>query len=698
MPLRFFPLKTTVVSLIALSVMLPMSGCDLTQNHLKIDRSTNAEVQDYRDGLAPREVEFADGQVAEDVPDLQAYVSDDSQELKAMPLVSISINQSIPLREALFELAKQANYDVQLDPRITGSIIFTARNKPFDTVIEQICEISGLRYKIDVDNNLRIELDTPYSKNYKVDYLAFVRKNKSTLSTDVGISGSSQSSSAETGSDFNVETTSESDFWAELDTNLKQILASNSQGSYLKTQADPQITLTSANPEVAPPVPPMDGAALNDNAPQAGVENSSYVSAPMAIPATTPAPSEPATVDQQPVAPAVATTPAPATATAPSTTVVAPSTTVVPATAATPVVPTATAPAPQPMGQAAAPVAPGQSTLRVESLPTTTSDPNAVTFTPAYSLNKQAGIVSIYANERLHKQVETYLADLRRSTTSQVLIEAKVLEVRLTDEYLNGINWQSVGNSLGEFSFDMNLATPIMNPNNAGNLFSIGYSGNDIAALVEALSRFGTVRALASPRVTVINNQSAVLSVAKNTVYFELDVDYTAATVDLPSTTTVDSQIKTVPEGVLINVLPSIDLDRNQVSMQVRPTVTRIDSVKPDPGVAFVAASAGVDITSDIPELNVQEIDSVVRMKSGQTMVMGGLLEDRTSSEQNGIPVLSEVPMLGGLFRSQNDNVKKTELVIFLKATILKDGGESVSNTDRELYRTFAKDRRPTKM
>ncbi len=686
MPLRFFPLKTTVVSIIALSAILPMSGCDLAQNHLKIDRTSNAEVQDYRDGLSPREVEFADGQVADDVPDLQAYVSDDTQSLKAMPLVSISVNQSIPLREALFELAKQANYDVQLDPRITGSIIFTARNKPFDTVIEQICEISGLRYKIDGDNNLRIELDTPYSKNYKVDYLAFVRKNKGTITTDVGISGTSENSDAETGSNFKIETTAESDFWLELGANLKQILASNSQGSYLKTQVDPQITLTSANPEVNPPVPPMDGAALNDNSPQAGTENSSYVSAPMAVPATTPGtPAEPATVDQQPVAPVVAPTAA-----------VAPA--VAPVTASTPVVPAA-APAPQPMGQAAAaPVAPGQSTLRVESLPTGTSDPNAVTFTPAYSINKQAGLVSIYANERLHKQVESYLSELRRSTTSQVLIEAKVLEVRLTDEYLTGINWQSLGNSLGEFSFDLNLATPIMNPENGTNMFGIGYVGNDVGALVEALSRFGTVRALASPRITVINNQSAVLSVAKNTVYFELDVDYTAATVDLPASTTVDSQIKTVPEGVLINVLPSIDLDRNQVSMQVRPTVTRIDSLKSDPGVAFVAASAGVDIISDIPELNVQEIDSVVRMKSGQAMVMGGLLEDRTSSEQNGVPVLSEVPVFGGLFRSQNDKVKKTELVIFLKATILKDGGESVHNTDRELYRTFAKDRRPTKM
>lgn len=680
MPVRFFPLKTTVVSLIALSAMLPVSGCDLAQNHLKIDRSTNAEVQDLRDGMAPREVEFADGKVADDVPDLQAYVSEDSQALKPMPLVSISINQSIPIREALFELAKQANYDVQLDPRITGSIIFTARNKPFDTVIDQICEISGLRYKMDGDNNLRIELDTPYSKNYKLDYIAFVRKNKSKISTDVGISGNAEGSDAETGSQYNIETLAESDFWLELDTNLKQILASNSQGSYLKTKTDPQITLTSANPEVQPPVPPMDGAALNDSSPQAG----SYISVPMSLPA------EPATVDEP-----VAAAPATATVVPAAPPVTAPA----PATAATPVAPAvAQAPVPQPVGQAPATAAPAQSTLRVESLPTgASSDPNAVTFTPAYSINRQAGLVSIYANERLHKQVESYLAEIRRSTTSQVLIEAKVLEVRLTDEFITGINWETVGSSLGEFSLDMNLATPIMNPGNTGNLFSIGYAGNDMSALVNALSRFGSVRALASPRITVVNNQPAVLSVAKNTVYFELDVTQTPATVagGQPVTTT-DTQIKTVPEGVLINVLPSIDLDRGQVSMQVRPTITRIDSFKPDPGVEI--AGAGLGLESLIPELNVQEIDSVVRMKSGQAMVMGGLLEDRTSSEQNGIPVLSEVPMFGALFRSQNDKVSKTELVIFLKATILKDGGESVHNTDRELYRTFAKDRRPTKM
>jgi MSHA biogenesis protein MshL len=126
-------LKATLTSLVALSALMPVSACDLAQNQLKMDRATNNEVQDYRDALAPREVSMTEGNgsVGEDGGlELQPYVSDVSETMKAMPLVSISINQSIPLREALFELSKQANYDVELDPRIAGSIIFTARNRP----------------------------------------------------------------------------------------------------------------------------------------------------------------------------------------------------------------------------------------------------------------------------------------------------------------------------------------------------------------------------------------------------------------------------------------------------------------------------------------------------------------------------------------------------------------------------------------
>lgn len=677
---KSFNRKTAFTSLFALSAFLPMSACDLAQNFTKLDRSTNSELQDYRDAMAPREIPGADATAdANGVPEVQSYVADGSQGLKSAPLVSLSINQSIPLREALFELAKQADYDIELDPRISGSIIFTARNRPLDEVIDRICEVSGLRYKVD-GSTIRIEIDSPYSKSYKIDFLNIVRKNDSTMKTDVSISSSGDAQSGG-GSKFAIESKSEGDFWAELDLNLKQILASNASPTYLKTNEDPTISLTSSNPST-PPVPPIDGAALSETAPQAGTED--YVSSPVSLPS-----------DSSLVSPSATADPAAATTTTTTTT-----------TSSAPVSPTpmATAPAADnsaasPQALSSRPVVPAQApVLKVESLPTTFSGgtakgANDVSFTPAFSINKQAGIISVYANERLHKQVTTYLADLRRASTSQVLIEAKVLEVTLSDEFAAGINWNLLDN-IGDFTFSGGFAAPGLDPSTTSN-FRFGFAGNDLSTFVTALSRFGTVHALASPRLSVLNNQSAVLNVAKNQVYFEIDVTTTpSSTTGGSPTTTYDTTAKTVPEGVMINVLPSIDLERRTISMQVRPTITKIEDFVDDPVIGL----NGGTVPSRIPVMNVQEADSVLNMKDKQMMVMGGLLQDVSKSSQDGIPVANEVPIFGSLFRNQGDKVSKKELVVFIKATILDSAGDSIHQTDKDLYRVFSQDRRPDKL
>lgn len=703
MVFKSFNRKVVFTSFFALSAFLPMSACDLGNNFTKIDRSTHSEFQDYRDAMAPREIPGA-SEGAEGIPDLEAYVADGHKSVKSAPLVSLSINQSIPLREAIFELAKQADYDVELDPRISGSIIFTARNRPLDEVIDRICEISGLRYKFD-DQTIRIEIDTPYSKNYKIDYLNFVRKNDSSIKTDVSISASGEAK-AGGGSNFGVQSSSESSFWAELDLNLKQILASNASPSYLKTNEDPLISLTSANPAV-PPAPPIDGAALSETAPQAGIED--YISSPVSLPSdkasssTSLLPSQEST-DTAPATPPADSAAAPTTSPAPTPAPSAPQ----PAAdqpSADPVPQVAPVPSVAPQPLSANPAPPAQApVLKVESLPTSFSGGNGkgandVSFTPAFSINKQAGIVSVYANQRLHKQIETYLNELRRSMTAQVLIEAKVLEVTLSDEFSAGINWSLLDN-VGDFQLtSANFSAPSFSPSTT-NAFKFGFAGSDLSSFVSALSRFGTVHALASPRLSVLNNQSAVLNVAKNQVYFELDVqsDVTGTGADVVRTTTVNSEIKTVPEGVLINVLPSIDLARRTISMQVRPTVTKIDGYVTDPGVAFVSASAELDIESKIPVMNVQEADSVLNMRDKQMMVMGGLLQDSAKSTQEGIPGASEVPIFGGLFRNQGDKIEKKELVVFIKATILDNPADSIHQTDRDLYRVFSQDRRPDKL
>ena len=199
--------------------------------------------------------------------------------------------------------------------------------------------------------------------------------------------------------------------------------------------------------------------------------------------------------------------------------------------------------------------------------------------------------------------------------------------------------------------------------------------------------RQGTVTALSSPRLTVMNNQSAVMNVAVNRVYFTIDTDTSQS--DTAVVTTFNTEPNYVPEGVLINVQPSIDRGTDTVSMAIRPTITRRvgDGVN-DPNPALL-------LPSTVPEIGVQEFESVVRLHSGQTVVLGGLMQDQVSSGQNGVPVLSEVPLLGGLFRDHTDTIAKTELVVFLKATILKNGDTGIHDTDKDLYRTFSSDRRP---
>ena len=631
--------RKLLLGAVALTLIAPtLGGCDLARNQLKPDRSGNLEMQDYRDALAERQPEldvsgFESG--ASGAPEFKPYVANNLEQVKPMPLVSISVNQTVPLRDVLFELADQADYDLELDPNIRGSIIYTARERPFDMVIDRISDIAGLRYKFE-DDVLRVELDQPYNKTYKIDYLNYVRANKSAISNNISVVSGSE---ADTGSNFKTEASSESDFWGELEANLGQILG-NAQNRSMRTLRDPRVTAAAQNPDVVP-VAPTQG------------ENGVQVSAPDVV-------------------------------------------------------------------------------LNVDSLPVDEMDDPQMSGGSnrqegngfSFAVNRQAGLVTIFGNQKAHKEISEYLTELKRSTTAQVLIEAKIIEVQLFDQFSAGVDWQALsllsgegvlqfGSAAGVDSGISTLGTRVpplgtnalegilanntaTRPSNSlgdGN-FVVGFLGNDVQAMVQALQSFGTTKALASPRLTVLNNQSAVLNVATNVVYFEIEVDVQSATRDQPRSVEVDSDIKNVPEGVLVNVQPSIDLENQTITMALRPTITRVTQRVPDPGVAVVAEEAGIALDNGIPELSVQEIDSVIQLRSGQPIVMGGLLEDRAVTTEGAVPVLGEMPLFGAAFRNQQDQIMKTELVILLKATII-DPTETIHNTDKDLYRQFSGDRRP---
>jgi general secretion pathway protein D len=601
-------------ALMAVGLVAFLSSCQLAKNQFKdFDRAAELDQQAYRDAFAPN---YLPPEQDANIPDFQSVVSTPEELKLPSPLVTVSVNQTVSLRDLMFELAHQADVDIELDPQIRGSIIFTAREKPFDRVIERICDMSGLRYTYE-NEVLRIELDRPFVKNYIVDYIGSTRKATGSISTEISLSsaaGDTAESGGGGGSSSSVTSDLEGDLWGELSDGLDQILTSSDTYISLATMADP----------VARPVNPLSQPQPYDP----NAEN----------PVPPPLPGDPR------VAPLPPSTPA---------------------------------------------------TLNISTPP---GEPLVPSAPATFAITKQSGIVSVFASGRQHKLVKQYLDDFRRRATTQILIEARVLQVELSDEFATGIDW-STFNLTGLANFTPSFPIPSLSPTPSGNFTGVINAG-DIQAAVQAISRFGTVRALSSPRVTVLNNQPAIVNVAQNNVYFEFDVQITEATVDLPARTTVDSTQKGLPEGVLMTVVPTANPDTGEILLTVRPSVSSITNFVPDPTIPLTLALNGLDPSlappNQIPQVSVQEIDSVLRMQSGQMMVMGGLMRDTNSVEVQGVPVLSAIPILGKAFSSHQDSISKSELVIFMRAKIVPNA--NVHDTDRKFYNTFGQDRRPARM
>jgi MSHA type pilus biogenesis protein MshL len=312
----------------------------------------------------------------------------------------------------------------------------------------------------------------------------------------------------------------------------------------------------------------------------------------------------------------------------------------------------------------------------------------------AFTLHKQGGIVTIFASDKVQRQIAAYLDHLRSSTSSQVLIEAKIVEVNLSDDFKSGINWHALRK---DFNLSLpfgDLATPGPLDSNTipeRNILKLGRKHHNFTGLVSFLHQFGTVRTLSSPRLTVMNNHSAVLKVARNHVFFkvnylrEIPEDRQQRILERAS-----SQIQTVPIGLVMVVHPTIDKEKGKITMALRPTISSVAREIEDPAVSILSEQKKI---STVPEVQVRELDSVLQVDSGGVVIMGGLMEERSTNTSNGLPGADEIPFLGAFLNGKEDSRQVTELVIFLRATIID--GSRVSATDQRVYETFTRDPRP---
>ncbi|MGE5242207.1 MAG: type II secretion system protein GspD [Bacteroidota bacterium] len=298
--------------------------------------------------------------------------------------------------------------------------------------------------------------------------------------------------------------------------------------------------------------------------------------------------------------------------------------------------------------------------------------------------NPETGILTIRATARQHAKIQEFLDHVMASAKRQVLIEATIAEVRLNNDYQRGIDWSRALTGSAGWTFSQSSAgTPA---NITTNAFTVGYSlaSMNFTSALKLLESFGQVRVLSSPTLTALNNQAAVMRVTNDLVYFTLQPGTTTVSstgtgvVNAPPTFTTTPNVS--PVGLIMSVVPQIS-DSDIVLLDVRPTIRRqIDSV-PDPNPALAnpcGAGGGLSpscapIQSLIPVIQTREMESLLRLQSGQIAVLGGLMEDTRSSTEDTVPGVNRIPFLGDLFQQRRDQNQKTELVIFLRATVVRD-------------------------
>jgi general secretion pathway protein D len=304
-------------------------------------------------------------------------------------------------------------------------------------------------------------------------------------------------------------------------------------------------------------------------------------------------------------------------------------------------------------------------------------------------INSFTGTVTVLATEREHRLVQQYLDSVQTASQRQVLIEATIAEVTLNDEFRAGVDWELLTNS--GLSITQNFAGGAL----TGGL-SIAYASGDFKGLISLLQRFGNTQVLSSPKLMAINNQTALLKVVDNIVYFTILAQQGVSTgggVIQPNTFTTTPQ--TVAVGVILSVTPQVH-ETGQVTLTIRPTITRVLDFVDDPNPALCTTVRTLVppfeqrqcIPNKVPQLQVREIESVLQVGTGQTVILGGLMQDDVRRERRGLPYLSTLPGVAGTLTSQRNNeTTKTELVIFLKPTVITHA--SLESDDLKFFQRF---------
>jgi len=273
----------------------------------------------------------------------------------------------------------------------------------------------------------------------------------------------------------------------------------------------------------------------------------------------------------------------------------------------------------------------------------------------------------VTASKGALEKVKNFLDKTRESLNRQVMIEARIVEVQLSDSLMYGIDWefikdwQKVGQvSVGTSSFNSVVSS-------TGPSFQFGITGVDSTMLLKALQTQGNVNVLSNPRVSLMNGQTAMLSVGRNTNFISRVQTTTSTSAASTGVVTFTIETSSILSGLIIGIVPYINSDGN-VSMTITPIVTDLISLE-EKALGTVGTN---NVSLSLPTVDLREMSTTVRVKDGEMIIIGGLINRKESDRESGVPFLSKVPMIGSLFKTTEKVEQRTELVIMLKPMVEK--------------------------
>ena len=552
------------------------------------------------------------------------------QAVQKQETFSVVVNE-VPVRDLLFALARDAKINVDVHPGISGSVTLNALNQTLPQLLARVSKQVDLRWELS-GPNLSVLPDSAFLSTYTVDYVNMTRSAASNVNvaTQIGTTGGGAAGgSGNNNSSTSLISNTANFFWESLAQNICNIVVTTRTIS--REQRAEQQQARDRDSESRLNIA-RQLASAGSGAPQL----------------------------MQQVTGAAGT---------------------------------GTAAAAQTVNCA-------QTGYNLSQSATGTQTGAAGAANPVIS-NREAGVIMVFATQRQHERVREFIDRVVGSARRQVLIEVTVVEVQLFSQYRQGINWQRL--RLGNDGFSITqqpsavlpggttaagagFAAPLNNPITPGlgsvsgpGIFQVSYvnSGSvlgNIAGALSLLESYGDTKVLSSPKISVLNNQTAMLKVVDNLVYFTVTGTTTPGVAGAQPVSTFSTTAQSVAVGFVMSVTPQID-DVDQVTLNVRPSLSRVISFRqdPNPSLRTTINNQQTTIESLVPEIQTREMESILKIPNNQIAVMGGLMRDDIINNEDGVPGLSRVPVAGELFKYRNDRSNKSELVIFLRPIVIKD-------------------------